>query len=109
VSEPETEAHLSLEAMLPRVVPPAVRLVLLELAPEPESLLADAAAEGVGAAAPLAGEGACAPGQPSSSAGRLSPNTSHGLCTNKTIQTLPLRHQVAPWLSGTAFTHLMVV
>jgi hypothetical protein len=56
VRESETEAHLSLEAMLPRVVPSAVRLVLLELAPDPESLLTDATAEGAGPAAPLAGE-----------------------------------------------------
>ena len=56
MSEPETEAHLSLEAMLPRVVHPAVRLVLLQLAADPESSFTDAAAEGVGAAAPLAGE-----------------------------------------------------
>jgi len=36
-SETETEAHLVLKAMLPRVVTPAVRLVLLQLPADPES------------------------------------------------------------------------
>ena len=45
-----------LEAMLPRIILPTVRLVELQLAADPESYFADAAAEGVGPAAPLAGE-----------------------------------------------------
>jgi len=45
-----------LDAMLTSIILPAVRLVLLQLAADPESPFADAAAEGVGPAAPLAGE-----------------------------------------------------